>query len=431
MLLLSACMPVFRQMWVLTLLGLAAAGSSPALAAQPASPAVINPTPRVTLAELIELARRQHPALAASRARIAAAEAGVLTAQAWPNPELELQLGRQNAEMAGTSSGRSSAVALLQPLERPGLRRSRKEAALAGVDLSRAGSGSFERDFLAELQLRYHEVLYLQTAARLAEEDLGIAEQIRSRVAVRVGTGEAPRFELMRAETERLNSQRAVQAAAVRVEQARADLRRFVGPGLPADYLLVDAFEEALREPPYLESLREGMLARHPELLQARAELRAAQARLALERERASAAFAVRLGTDRVPESRDLRLGLVMSLPVFDRREGPIAEAQIEVERSRLNLSDRELILNQKLETAWQRYLSAQGQLVAFDSGILREARDSLRVAEAAYRFGERGILDYLDAQRTLRSIRNELNATRFELQAARIELERLRAESE
>jgi cobalt-zinc-cadmium efflux system outer membrane protein len=52
-------------------------------------------------------------------------------------------------------------------------------------------------------------------------------------------------------------------------------------------------------------------------------------------------------------------------------------------------------------------------------------------VAEAAYRFGERGILDYLDAQRTLRSIRNELNATRFELQAARIELERLRAESE
>jgi cobalt-zinc-cadmium efflux system outer membrane protein len=68
---------------------------------------------------------------------------------------------------------------------------------------------------------------------------------------------------------------------------------------------------------------------------------------------------------------------------------------------------------------------------VAFDSGILREARDSLRVAEAAYRFGERGILDYLDAQRTLRSIRNELNATRFELQAARIELERLRAESE
>lgn len=428
---LSDCRPLLRRLCSLPLIGLALAAPMPAPAAEPAATLTPGAAPRVSLGQLIEMARLHHPALAASRARVSAAEAGVLTAQAWPNPELDIQLGRQNALLAGTDSGRSSALSVLQPIERPGLRRSRREAALAGVEVSRAGSGSFERDFLAELQLRYHEVLYLQSAARLAEEDLGIAEQIRSRVAVRVGTGEAPRFELMRAETERLNSQRAVQAAALRVEQARADLRRFVGPALPADFLLAADVDETLREPPDLESLRAGMLARHPELRQARAELRAAEARLALEHERARAAFAVRLGSDRVPEARDLRLGLVMSLPVFDRRQGPIAEAQVELERSRLNLADRELLLNQKLETAWQRYLSAQGQLTAFDSGILREARDSLRVAESAYRFGERGILDYLDAQRTLRAIRNDLNATRYELQAARVELERLRAESE
>jgi cobalt-zinc-cadmium efflux system outer membrane protein len=47
-------------------------------------------------------------------------------------------------------------------------------------------------------------------------------------------------------------------------------------------------------------------------------------------------------------------------------------------------------------------------------------------VAEAAYRFGERGILDVLDAQRVLRSIRADLLDARYQLQAARIQLEYL-----
>jgi cobalt-zinc-cadmium efflux system outer membrane protein len=47
-------------------------------------------------------------------------------------------------------------------------------------------------------------------------------------------------------------------------------------------------------------------------------------------------------------------------------------------------------------------------------------------VAEAAYRFGERGILDGLDAQRVLRSIRADLLDARYQLQAARIQLEYL-----
>ena len=47
-------------------------------------------------------------------------------------------------------------------------------------------------------------------------------------------------------------------------------------------------------------------------------------------------------------------------------------------------------------------------------------------MAEAAYRFGERGILDVLDAQRVLRGVRADLLQARFQLQTARISLEQL-----
>lgn len=386
--------------------------------------------PVYSLAALIELARRDSPALAAARARVAGADAGRTTARARPNPELEFQAGRQSAS-GGAIPGASGAIGVLQPLERGALREARLDAATALAETVRAEATVLERDRLAELELRYVDVLRLQAAARLAVEDLTTAEQIRSRVQVRVSTGEAPRFELIRADTERLNAQRAVQAAAARVDLARAELRRLVGPGLPVVFSIAGSIDEPVPAPPALESLRAAMQARHPELVAARASVRNAEARVALEQQRRRPAFAVRASVDRVPETVDTRIGLVVQLPVFDRREGPIAEATADVERARFELADRSLQLEQSLDAAWQRYRIALEQVAAYESGLLREAEAALRVAEAAYRFGERGILDYLDAQRTLRTLRNELNATRFELRAARVELERLRAESE
>jgi len=58
--------------------------------------------------------------------------------------------------------------------------------------------------------------------------------------------------------------------------------------------------------------------------------------------------------------------------------------------------------------------------------GSMREAEAALRVAQAAYRFGERGILDVLDAQRVLRGVRADLIQARYQLQEARIKLDQL-----
>jgi cobalt-zinc-cadmium efflux system outer membrane protein len=51
-----------------------------------------------------------------------------------------------------------------------------------------------------------------------------------------------------------------------------------------------------------------------------------------------------------------------------------------------------------------------------------------LTVAQAAYRFGERGLIDVLDTQRVLRGILADSLQARFDLQAAAAEIDRLRA---
>lgn len=384
--------------------------------------------PSFRLDQLVALAQASHPSLAAAQARVDGAQAAVRSAGARPNPELELLTGRHRARLPGAAAGSATSFSITQPIERPALRDARMQAAEAALDGTRAGASGFTLELLAEVKRRYYAALRSEAELQNARGDLALADQIRERVAVRVDSGEAPRFELVRADTEQLNARRALQAAELRVRQAQHELRRLVGPGLPTEFRLAgeaeDAAPGAAPAPP--EQMRAALLERHPELLAARAELRAAQARLALERQQRLPSFALRAGIDREPDLQAQRVGVVVNIPLFDRRAGPIAEAEAELRRLGHALADRELQLTQQLDVAWQQYQIAAGQVGALESSILRQAENAMRIAEAAYRSGERGILEWLDAQRAFRQARNDLDAARYDLRVARVELDRL-----
>ena len=119
---------------------------------------------------------------------------------------------------------------------------------------------------------------------------------------------------------------------------------------------------------------------------------------------------------------------MVVNVPLWDRRVGPVAEAEAQLSRARNELAAHEFGLAQQLEVAFQQYEIAQAQVKALEGGIVRQAENALQVAEAAYRFGERGYIEVLDAQRVRRAARVELIAARHEVAAAWVEIERLRA---
>ncbi len=179
---------------------------------------------------------------------------------------------------------------------------------------------------------------------------------------------------------------------------------------------------------PGLDALRTELVVRNPELARAQAEVRRAERQLELERLRRHPELAVKVAEDRDVELRNTRIGVMAIVPLWDQRRGQVAEAGALLQKSRSDRDSQELNLLQALEASYRHYEIARNQVNALENGILREAEAALKVAEAAYRFGERGILDYLDAQRVFRAARNELIAARYELQLAVIEIERLRA---
>ena len=115
-----------------------------------------------------------------------------------------------------------------------------------------------------------------------------------------------------------------------------------------------------------------------------------------------------------------------MPLPLWNQRQGQIAEASANINQVQAQLSDKELALNRDLESAYQRYVIAKNQLNSFETGLLSQAESVLKVAESAYRYGERGILEYLDAQRTYRLVKRDYLAARFDYVSTMLEIERL-----
>ena len=80
------------------------------------------------------------------------------------------------------------------------------------------------------------------------------------------------------------------------------------------------------------------------------------------------------------------------------------------------------------MENAYQQYQLISNQVKILDQEVVALAASAGRIAEISYRYGERGMLEYLDAQRTFRAARNDLIRARFDLANVIIEIQRLRA---
>ncbi len=383
--------------------------------------------PEFDLPQLEAMALSSSRSVMAAREQISAARYAVDSAGAFPNPELEYLGGTSRSRGVGGNTGDARSVMLTQPLDMPWRRAARIGAAEAGLEATTAAVRAFEADTLARLRLRYFEVLRRDVELSNTRDDLSAMEGVRSRIALRVETGEAPRFELIKADVELLNVQKTAQAAGFRGEQARSQLRQSVGGALPADFALRGRLRDVPDLPP-LDGLRKQLAVTSPDLARARSEMVRAQYQLDLERRLRWPNVALKAGVDEDPDMRANKFGLVVSIPIWDRRSGPVGEASAQLARARHELAAQEFSLGQQLEIAVQQYEIAQTQVVALESGILKQAEAAVKVVEAAYRFGERGFLDVLDARRVFRAARAELIAARYELASAWVEIERLRA---
>lgn len=304
------------------------------------------------------------------------------------------------------------------------MRNARQSIAESNVKVAGVGREISRVELRSRVKDAFYNVLHRQSVLKLVDEDCHLLQQIRERVKLRADVGEAPRYELIKAETESLAAERDYQASLARVLEAKAYLHGLIGPAMPSDYEL--AGELPLGDSlPSLASLRE-KIEQSPHLQQIRAASESAEAKLQLEERLRNPGLTLKAGMDQDPDMTNMRFSIAIPLPLWSQRQGQIAEAAAGLRQVQAVLNDRTLALHRDIESAYQRYLIAQQQVASFEHGLLSQSESVLKTAAAAYRFGERGILDYLDAQRTFRSVRKDYLTARYDYISAMLETERL-----
>lgn len=377
----------------------------------------------ITLDQLTQVVLNHNHVLRAAQWGVDGAKAGVKTASALLNPKVELQQGQWQPSALNRQSVRAWSIA--QPLENPTVRSARIQAAESGLVVSGQQLAMAKNDLAAQVRTRAYETLLYQSEAETAAETLALLQQVRERIRVRVATGEAARYELIKADAEVIHARERQQSSQLLAQQAWLDINRLAAGQLPMRWKLAATFHDDV-EAADLVQLQAQADQNNPELISLKHELERAQAQLRLVQAGRWPGVELRYGENQEPNLRQTTWGVVVQLPLLDQRTGPVAEAQAEVDRIKTRLEGRRYELQQQVVLAWRSLEMARLRVEALGQGVVREAEAALRVAQAAYQFGERGILDVLDAQRVLRGVRSDLLQARFQLHAARIALDQL-----
>lgn len=425
---LIVCMPLA----ILFAMGLpgAMAQSKPEQSPPTQTPGAAAPGTIYSLEQLIQIALESNPRVLAARDQAAAASGQLRIAKSVPNPQFEYNTGQQRSATGPLTTGNVSSWSVTQPLDMPYTRFPRVDAAEASARAAEATRIAFEVEAIANVQLRFYELLRREAEERAANEDLDLTKQIRDRMQLRYDVGETARFELIRAQTEFLNAQMNAESSKLRIEQARGLLRQTVGHQLPAQFSVLPDSQK-MNELPPLETLMNEVRNQSPDLQKAKAQVEASESRLSFEKNSRLPNLAVKAQQFNDPNFTDRLYGLVVTIPIWDFRGGQIAEAEANASKARNDLNAQTQSLEQQMQSAYKLYLIASYQVQILDQEVVKLAASARRIAEISYRFGERGMLEYLDAQRTFRAARNDLIRARFDLASITTEIQRLRASPE
>lgn len=92
---------------------------------------------------------------------------------------------------------------------------------------------------------------------------------------------------------------------------------------------------------------------------------------------------------------------LSVPLPIYNRNQGGIRQAQSQIAAAQADITRIELLLQQRLAAAFEPYRNSRAQTEAYAQQILPDAKKSLDIAVKSYEGGEIGFLSLLNVQRT------------------------------
>jgi cobalt-zinc-cadmium efflux system outer membrane protein len=326
-----------------------------------------------------------NPTLEVARARVAEAQAAIVTAGARPNPSLSIAPGIPSPYLFNLD--------LAVPIETAGKRGHRIESArslerAARFDLAdsvwKIRSGV--RTALLNYVLAARNLDLLRSEEKVRIDQVNILEQ-------RLSVGEIPRPEVNLARIELSKTHLAINTAEGQLAEAKATLAASIG--IPVAWFQgLDFSWSDLESPPSAESVSPRQIQRDAvlnrlDVRRSLAEYAAAEAALQLEISKQYPDVQVGPGYTYEEKNNFFTLGLSTTLPIFNRNQGPIGEAEARRKEAAATFLETQAQVIAGSERALALYIAALKELAKADQS-LRTLQDAhLQGMQQAVQLGE------------------------------------------
>ena len=368
-------------------------------------------TTRITLDQAIDLALAHNHSLRATRTQILQNQAQEITANLRPNPTLGMDtqfvpfFSPQDFSGENLNETQQFDIGISYLFERGHKREHRLQAARDATAVTRAQVADAERTLAFNVGQQFVSVLLAESTLQFALEDLKGFQQTVDISEAQLKAGYIGEGDYLKIKLQLLQFQTDVSSARLARVQALVGLREFLGyDAVPSDYDVVGDLEYRPVKG-NLEDLQAMALTERPDFRAAELGVTAAQSQIALAKANAKVDVNGTYDFTHVSGENTASIFANFALPIFDRGQGEIARTGYVLTQAQQQKESASDTVLSDVANAYEAVRSNQEVVQLYTSGYLKQAQDSRDISEYAYKRGAASLLDYLDSERSYRSV--------------------------
>lgn len=393
--------------------------------------------------EVLSIFYQRNLDLIAAQFNIDQSHADALIAGAIPNPTVSIQIGELASNLnkgsnaagcnpnANVSCGAGQFYSFSQLIEVAGKRGLRIQSSGFATQAAESDFRDAVRIFSNIVRGSYYQLLLMQKNLWLAQEIVDHYQVITKANSLRLKSGDISESDFLRVKMEALRAQSDLDNAQTAVEQAQADLAVILRwPDRSLQFEAKEQWPEIkdIGQNLPIEELINKALQQRPDLQADKQRADQAERELELARRLKYPDVTVSAGYSRDPGNTVLNTGFVglsVPLPLFYQYKGETDKAAVNLNQSRLTAEQTELGIRKDVVSALAAWNSANKIVQRFREGLLDDARMVRDSSELAYSKGATSVLDFIEAQRSYKSVMHDYYAAEINRANAYYDLEK------
>ena len=365
----------------------------------------------ITLEEAMNRALENNPSIKAARTQAYQSKALEITAALRPNPVLSWD--SQYVPIFSPGLFSTNTLDNLQQfdigagylIERGGKRLRRLDAARDQTHVTEAQIADLDRALRFNVAQQFVNALLAESNLELALVDLKSFQETVRINEDRFKSGDISKNDYLIIKVQLLQFQNDVNSARLAKIQALTNLRQLIGyDGVGRDY----AIEGKLEYGPVtggVDDLSALALRERPDLRASQLGTKAAESQVSLAKANGKQDLNVSFDYSHVSQSNTGSIFFSIPLPIFNRNQGEIERTKFAQSQAQLTAKATEEAVLTDVRNAFEQIKSNEEIVRLYESGYLKDSNDSREISEFAYRQGAVALLDFLDAERTYRTI--------------------------